>query len=217
MTQPYTLIDIQKWPRKEHYAFYRTFVQPYFQIAVELDVAPLMQFCKANGHAFFHGYMYLTLKAINASQPMCSRIVEDQVRIYQNVSVSVTVMAPDDTIRFCRVPFQTDFSSFSQGFEQAKQAAVEAPFLSDPQQADGKDKATVYCSVIPWLSFTGYSHAIHAHDTFGIPRLVFGKVKPDSHKMPIAIDAHHALVDGLHVAQFVQQLEQMLLNPDSHF
>jgi chloramphenicol O-acetyltransferase type A len=45
----------------------------------------------------------------------------------------------------------------------------------------------------------------------------FGRYTPEGSRrvmMSLHVEAHHALVDGLHVARFVQQLEAFVNQPD---
>ena len=62
-------------------------------------------------------------------------------------------------------------------------------------------------STLPWLRFTAFTNAIPRPD--GIPRIVFGKVFADgaSSRMPMGIEVHHGLVDGIDVARFVERFE----------
>jgi len=62
--------------------------------------------------------------------------------------------------------------------------------------------------VIPWLSITAFSLTRPSEDS--LPLLAYGKVLRDgsSAKLPLSIDFHHALVDGLHVARFVEHIEE---------
>ena len=49
------------------------------------------------------------------------------------------------------------------------------------------------------------------------PRITFGKITEADGRctMPVSIHAHHALADGLHVAQFVDKFQHALDTPDS--
>jgi chloramphenicol O-acetyltransferase type A len=49
------------------------------------------------------------------------------------------------------------------------------------------------------------------------PRITFGKITEADGRctMPVSIHAHHALADGLHVAQFVDRFQHFLDNPDA--
>ena len=49
------------------------------------------------------------------------------------------------------------------------------------------------------------------------PRITFGRITEADGRctMPLSIHAHHALADGLHVAQFVDKFQHSLDTPDS--
>jgi chloramphenicol O-acetyltransferase type A len=61
--------------------------------------------------------------------------------------------------------------------------------------------------VLPWLRFTSFTNALPGGDD-SIPRIVFGRCVRDRRrmKMPVAVEVHHALVDGLDVARFFERL-----------
>ena len=214
MKETYTLLDMQSWPRKQHFEFYKTFAQPFFQIGCDLNAKALFNFCKEKNLSFFDAYLFLTMKTINQLEPFCCRVVDDQVRVYQNVMISVAVMAPDQTFRFCDIPYADDFAQFCANFKAAKDKAISEPFFSETFAANQANKGTVYMSVIPWVSFTSFNHASHSNDPTGIPRIVFGKMRKTDYSMPFAIDAHHAGVDGLHVGQFIEVLQGYFDKPD---
>ena len=37
MPYPATQVDLQQWPRAQHFAFFKDFHQPYFNVCVRLD------------------------------------------------------------------------------------------------------------------------------------------------------------------------------------
>jgi chloramphenicol O-acetyltransferase type A len=207
VTEKYQVLDIEDWPRKQHFEFYKDFEQPYFNICCDLDAAKLFNYCRDNNIAFFDAYLFLTMKTLNQLTPFCYRMVDGQVRIYQEISISVTVMADDQTLRFCLVPFSADFFEFVQKFKTAKDKALSEPFIDHSFLANQNIKSTVYMSVIPWISFTSFSHASPSSESSGIPRIVFGKMRKTDYSMPLSVEVHHSLVDGLHVGQFVQTLQ----------
>lgn len=219
MKETYTLLDMQSWPRKQHFEFYKTFDQPFFQIGCDLDAKALFSYCKTNSCKdkplpFFDAYLFLTMKTINQLEPFRCRVVDDEVRIYQKVMISVAVMAPDQTFRFCDIPYAANFQEFRENFKTAKDKAISEPFISEAFAANQANKGTVYMSVIPWVSFTSFNHASHSNDPNGIPRMVFGKMRKTDYSMPFAIDAHHAVVDGLHVGQFIEVLQGYFDKPE---
>ena len=71
----------------------------------------------------------------------------------------------------------------------------------------------IYHSSLPWIRFTAFTNALRRGGS--IPRIVFGKCSTEGRitRMPLAIEVHHALVDGLDVARFIERFEHEL----SHF
>jgi chloramphenicol O-acetyltransferase type A len=69
----------------------------------------------------------------------------------------------------------------------------------------------VFHSVLPWLRFTGFTNALPG-GADSIPRIVFGRCARDGRrvKMPVAVEVHHALVDGLDVARFFDRFTDHL-------
>jgi chloramphenicol O-acetyltransferase type A len=50
-----------------------------------------------------------------------------------------------------------------------------------------------------------------------IPRIVFGKFAKHGERtvMPISVEVHHALMDGLHVGRYLNRLEEVLGKPNA--
>jgi chloramphenicol O-acetyltransferase type A len=73
-------------------------------------------------------------------------------------------------------------------------------------------------STLPWLDFTSISHARDFSRDDSAPRITFGKITETDRRrtMPVSIHVHHALADGLHVAQFIDHFQKLLDEPASH-
>lgn len=71
----------------------------------------------------------------------------------------------------------------------------------------------IHYSSIPWLNFTSLSHARSFSFKDSCPKISFGKMMEQNgiKQMPISIHVHHALMDGFHVAQFVERFQELLL------
>lgn len=65
---------------------------------------------------------------------------------------------------------------------------------------------------MPWISFTGLTHARHFGRQDSVPKISVGKCFEQNGKllMPVATYAHHGLADGYHVHQFLQTFEGLL-------
>ena len=69
----------------------------------------------------------------------------------------------------------------------------------------------VYCSALPWISFTGHKEP-RSSNSDSITRLAFGKFieKENTLKMPVSITVNHALIDGYHVGLFFENYQKAL-------
>lgn len=213
-TQPceITPINLDTWPRKQHFAFFKEFSLPYFNVCVSLDMASLYNKCKAEPYSFFHSYVYLTLEACHDYAPMRQRIIDSLPVQLSSVRGSVVELAEDETFRFSYFEKQASMEDFSKHAIAVGNTSKAKPFFSDAFAATEGQPDLIHISVLPWLNFTGFSHAVSEGHGLGIPKLVFGQYDSQTGKMPLSIDVHHALMDGLHVARFVKILQEKITN-----
>lgn len=213
-TQPceITPINLDTWPRKQHFAFFKEFSLPYFNVCVSLDMAALYNKCKTEPYSFFHSYVYLTLEACHDYTPMRQRIIDSLPVQLPSVRGSVVELAEDETFRFSYFEKQASMEDFSKHAIAMGKTSKAKPFFSDAFAATEGQPDLIHISVLPWLNFTGFSHAVSEGHGLGIPKFVFGQYDVQTGKMPLSIDVHHALMDGLHVARFVKILQEKITN-----
>lgn len=213
---PYDVINKSSWPRSEHLKFFNSFSHPWYNICVSIDVTKLYHHCKENKRRFTHAYLYLLQKALNQYCPMGYRLIDDELRLYKNIQISTTVLAEDETIRFCEIPLSKNYESFSSNALEVEQAVKESKFILGDFL--GKDilQSTVHITILPWLDFTSITHARDTNFRDSIPKIAFGKLTKSNDKisMPLSIEVHHGLMDGLHVAQFVELLQTLYNQPN---
>ena len=67
------------------------------------------------------------------------------------------------------------------------------------------------------MSFTSFSHARNWGREDSVPKIAFGKFVKETDRvlLPISVEVHHALVDGVHVGRFFTRLEEALANPEA--
>jgi chloramphenicol O-acetyltransferase type A len=113
---------------------------------------------------------------------------------------------------FCDVPFVAEFPEFA---ERAAQAIAELRVRSDVLRDMDRDDV-LYMSPIPWVSFTAFNHPMRLHPSDSVPRFAWGKLfrDGDTLKMPLNVQGHHAIMDGLHMGRFYAKVEEYLLAPD---
>jgi chloramphenicol O-acetyltransferase type A len=76
-----------------------------------------------------------------------------------------------------------------------------------PQGAEPPNVLNI--SSIPWVDFTGFH--LHLTTDHLLPILTIGRHTEQNGTtvMPLAIQVHHAVCDGYHLGQFVEQLQSI--------
>jgi chloramphenicol O-acetyltransferase type A len=212
----YQTLNVETWPRAEHFKFYKDAANPWFNICCNIDVSILYRYCKQFGHSFFHAYLYVVQQAINNNDPFKYRIVADEVRIYPDIAVSVAILADDEMMRFCNLAYATPFSEFTLLAGETEQKVKSEPFIAANFVGGEMRQDVIHMSVLPWLNFTSFSNARNTAEVDSIPKVVFGKctMQGNSMLMPLSVEVHHGVMDGLHVGRFVETLQELFDRPE---
>lgn len=187
---------------------YKDFEEPFFGVCVELDCTKAYKVSKENNYSFFLYYLHKSLVAANRIEPFRYRITDNEVFVYNQTNASPTINRPDGTFGFGYVYYYEDFSDF---VKNAQSEIDSVRFAKDLQPSLSEDNFIHYSS-IPWIAFTSLSHARRLSSGDSCPKITFGKLIEKDGKllMPVAIHVHHALMDGYHVGQFIDEFQNLL-------
>ena len=204
-------IDPATWDRIATYNFFKDFTEPYHGVTVRVDCTGTYRFAKARGISVFFSLLHRTLKAASRVENFCTRIEDDTVWRYHVLHGGAVVPRPNGTFGFGYFPYQESTESFVRS---AMERAEAVKVRTDLERS--KAPNLIRFSALPWTDFTSLSHARNFAFKDSAPQVTFGKFSEvDGRKwMPVSIHVHHALVDGLHVGQFLQIFEEMLANPE---
>ena len=202
-------IDVRKWKRRDHYLWFRKYEQPFFSVTVDVDVTAAWNASRRRAApSFFLTSLFLMLNAANAVEAFRLRLRPRGVWRHDLVAVGPTIMRPDETFGFVRIePADTLRQFAARG--RAVIAAAEGQSGLVSNRLAGDD--IVFQSVLPWLRFTASTNALPGKGD-SIPRIVFGRCVREGKrmKMPVSVEVHHALVDGLDVARFFERFANNL-------
>ncbi|MEM8929976.1 MAG: chloramphenicol acetyltransferase [Acidobacteriota bacterium] len=207
-----TYLDLDAWPRREHFDFFRRFDNPFWNVCVPLDVTALKRYTDDEKRSFLVTSHFLAMQAANRVESFRYRVRGDRVLIHDRVSIGTIVLKADDSFTFVYFDHTDDFESFHRD-ALAEIERVKAN--ADALDARAEQDDMLHCSVLPWLRFTSISHARRWNTDDSVPKLSFGKLGTDGDRltMPVSIEVHHALMDGLHVGRFVEILEGFCADP----
>ena len=200
------IIDLETYPRRSHYEYFKSLAYPYVGMTANVDVTGLLAAAKRRGKSSFLACLYAACQAVNAVSALRQRIRDGQIVEFERCNAGHTVAKEDGTFVNCQTDSSLDFDSFlTLGEIAQQQAKAQTGFLNDKEDETG----LIFVSCAPWVSFTNVLQPapIPADSN---PRIVFGKyfTRDGRTLMPLAIQCNHALVDGLHICQFYAKFQE---------
>jgi chloramphenicol O-acetyltransferase type A len=204
-------IDIQTWARRDHFKTFGALDNPHFNMCANVNLTTFYPVVKQRGLSFTVALVYVLSRAANAIPEFRQRIRKGKVIEHEIVNPSITLLTDGDLFSFCNMDYFEDFSEFAARAAERIAYVKEHPTLkSDPAQDD-----QLFMTAIPWVSFTSFMHPTHFHPADSVPRFAWGKFFEDGTflKMPLSVQGHHALMDGLHMGRYYAEVQDYLNNP----
>jgi chloramphenicol O-acetyltransferase type A len=204
-------IDIENWKRKDHYNYFKGLSYPHFNICGNLDITSFYSYIKKNESPFFISLLYVSTKAANSIKEFRLRIREDKVIEHETVAPSFTMMTESEVFSFCTVKFIDEFNDFKANTSKEIEKIKNNLTIEDEP---GRDDL-LYITSIPWVSFTSITHPVQMNPVDSIPRISWGKYFEENGKikLPLSVQIHHALADGIHAGQYFNSIQEILDNP----
>lgn len=207
-------IDLDTWRRREHFLLFRGYDRPHFSITAAVDVSACYAASRGGeGPSFTLGTLFAAMHAANAVEAFRLRLREDRVWCHDAVGIGCTVPRPDRTFGFAYFAHETSFSRFAAEGAREMERARAGTALGDEREADD---ATLHATVLPWVRFTSFTNAMRREDS--VPKLTFGRryAEGGAWYVPVCVEVHHALVDGIDVGEFFDRLRDLLARPLPH-
>jgi len=206
-------VDMQTWPRLEHFKVLGTFDYPHFNVCANVDLTTFYPVVKRRGFSFTAALVYVLARAANAVPEFRQRIRGEKVVEHEIVHPSVIILVDEDLFSFCTIDYIEDFSEFAARAAERIAYVKEHPTLEDePGQDD-----LLFMTALPWVSFTSFMHPLHWHPVDSVPRFAWGKFFEEGKflKMPLSVQGHHGLIDGIHVGRYYAEVQDYLHHPGS--
>ncbi len=202
------ILDLENWNRKGHFEFFTQFEEPFFGITAPVEVATAYENAKATQTPFFIYYLHKILTAVNAIENFKYRIKDQQIIIHDRIDTSATIMREDKTFGFSHIEFHPDLEIFK------KIASKEIARIQNTTGIITREypENIIHFSAIPWLNFTGLTHARSFTWPDSCPKISVGKIfeENSNQKMNVSVTVHHGLMDGYHVSLFFEELQKQL-------
>jgi len=202
-------IDLDTYKRRGMFEAFKDREIPFLATSCMVDITNLKLFVDMQRCGFFVAISYLISKTVNRVPELRQRIINGELYEFDRVDPGFTVLLEDETFSFCDSRYFEAFAEYRE-YASARIRAVKAC----PDQSVGDKNHMFFITSAPWFSFTSIVHP-YTSQYGSIPIVTIGKYFEQGGALliPIGIQAHHGVVDGIHVGKFYGQLSAMCLEP----
>ena len=202
-------IDMEHYPRKDHFQYFMNMGYPYVGITVNVDITNWIKRKKEKGNPFFLSFLHAVINAANAIPQMRQRIYEEGIIEFPDCKASYTVALENGTYCYCNVSGNRSLEDFLTYAKDEQEKAKKNPTLTDGEEG----LSLLFISSLPWVSYSAVVQPVPCPADSN-PRITWGKYfeQNDSILIPVTLLCHHALVDGVHLNLFYEKLKIQLLN-----
>lgn len=200
------LLDMTTYARIDHFRYFCGMANPYAGVTVNVDVSALVPLCKQQKRSFYLTMLHLAAKAANDIPQLRQRIHGDGICEYDVCATSHIELLEDGTYRYCTVHHGLEGEAYFAEAEAARTAARQNAHLHEDDAVD----SLLFITCLPWLHYTALLQPVGGDSN---PRISWGKYEEDAKgrlMLPVSLLVHHALVDGVHMAQFYDRLNHYI-------
>jgi chloramphenicol O-acetyltransferase type A len=204
--------------RQTHFTHFNNMGSPHFGITANVDITEFLGCVRRSPTLRFTPAMvYLITRTALEVRPFRWRIrrckaggEESKVEVVEHDNLRPSWAVPTEAssaFSFCTVAYDPDPLVFHRAAEAMMERMKTRPNFTDEPGADDY----LFLSTFPWASFTNVTHAMPVGEQAdSIPRIVWGKYfrQGDKTLMPLAVQAHHAVVDGSDLGRYYQLIQQ---------
>lgn len=203
------------WPRQPQFDHFQQVALPYVGVTADVEVQALQAYCARHDLSFYRATLYALARVVDDLIWLRYRIRDSKVVCHPQVNTAITALGPDQQVRFTTVPWQASWQEFDAACAAKSQEAEVSLSLYNGNPDGDLGDDLVYYSCMPWLRFTQMIQPMPLGPACSIPRIMWGKYVREGDKlvMPMSIQVHHGLADGLHLGQFFQCLQTKLDHP----
>lgn len=206
MANNYRVIDEKTWERAIHCMVFRNCVEPAFCVTFEADITDFKRNVKAQGLSFTMAMVYAVCKCANKIEAFRYRFLDGQIVLFDRIDTAFTYLNPETGLfKVVNVPM-------IEGMKEYVDLAVKTAQEQDVYFTGPLGNDVFQCSPMPWVTYTHISHTNSGKRDNATPLFDWGKYyeKDGRIVMPISVQAHHSFVDGLHIGQFAELLQDFL-------
>lgn len=212
MNQIYHKIQLDTWPRRSHWNYYRNIVKAAVNMTKSLDVTSLLEYCHRTGKSFSPVFLHTVSMTVNSLD--CTKMFADEQgnpAVWDVVHPNYTIFHEDDeTFSDVWIEYDSDLDSFIQNYDRV---IAEYGDKHGIKVRDNQPPNFFPISGIPWIAYDSFSsYTAGDRPPMLFPVLDYGKYECVDGKfiLPFSITISHASMDGFHLAKFFNLLQENL-------
>jgi chloramphenicol O-acetyltransferase type A len=207
-------IDLETWPRRQHFEHYLHAVPCTYSMTVELDVTEFVRALRDSPRRTYVAQVWALGTIVNRREEfrMCLTASEAPAT-WPVLHPSFTIFnAARETFSSVWATYDADFGTFhdvaSELLDRYRDSTEFFPQGGGPPN-------TFDVSSLPWASFTGFNLNIRDAWRHLAPIFTLGRYQEGDGRvfLPLSLQVHHAAADGFHSARFVNELQALLADP----
>ena len=199
-------IDLDKYDRRRHYEYFSSLQYPYVGVTNNVNVSKLVQFCKTKNYSFYLTFLHAAALAADGVKELRHRIHDGGIIEYSECPTSHIELLDNNTYCYCTLHHHMTMEEYIPYAVEARNQCRQNGSIDEDDDSD----SMYFVSTLPWLHYTAMIQPVAGGEESN-PRITWGRFQEDyrgKKQLPVTILAHHALVDGIHIALFYQNLEQ---------
>lgn len=195
----YKVIKSEQLKNQSQYRWFKTFANPCYGLNVKMDVSEVVKYSKETKTSFFVNVLYLITTALNSIEEFKIREVKDEIRIYDTINPTFTVMTDVGIYENAGFKMVDDYKSFykiaKEIIEKVKKQTSFKQTYNDSMLFDD-----YYMTCLPWISIEAMTHPLceNNNESLTVPRLCWDKYRIENgkHVMLLNITVSHCYIDG---------------------
>jgi len=207
----YKVIKSEQLKNQSQYRWFKTFANPCYGLNVKMDVSEVVKYSKETKTSFFVNVLYLITTALNSIEEFKIREVKDEIRIYDTINPTFTVMTDVGIYENAGFKMVDDYKSFykiaKEIIEKVKKQTSFKQTYNDSMLFDD-----YYMTCLPWISIEAMTHPLceNNNESLTVPRLCWDKYRIENgkHVMLLNITVSHCYIDGYTLSKGFAKIQE---------
>ncbi|HET9435392.1 MAG TPA: CatA-like O-acetyltransferase [Candidatus Limnocylindrales bacterium] len=200
---------LARYPRRAHLEFYRRNPNPFYGVSFELDATRVRERARALDASTYAALIWAYHRALIGIDAFRTRLMADDVVLYDTLHVGMTLPAPDRTFTFATLDWDPEPARFLTHAAERMELAKTHVDLS------GEDTPNfAYYTALPKVPFTSFTHVALPDPLQGQPETAFGRFREQDGRtiVPVGLLVNHVYVDGADLGDLYESLTESFVD-----